>query len=310
MKKINHDDERLAALLGGRLEGPEREELLAHLLANDDDYHVFADTAAILQQAEEDEAAQAQRADVRVDRHPPVRTTLQPSARPGWRRWKAPRVIVPAVLVGLVVLVTGRGLLTPAAPGVLSVAASLEPSRQGVPEGLPPDFGVTRGDGAEGSEDERTAVRAGATLMDLTVAAQAGDTAATRLYAQRAQAFDPGGAQALLEIQARVGDPYTGLEPLLRAAAERLEERLGHRDHLRLGAWAEAARLAAHRQDAAFFQSDDTRAMLRRAGRLAGKDSEAQAALADIRAATPGEDPEEWIALEDAATRFLRAIGS
>ena len=188
MKKINHDDERLAALLGGRLDGPEREELLAHLLANDDDYHVFADTAAILQQAEEEEAAQPQRSEVRVDHHPPVRTTLQPSARPGWRRWKAPRVIVPAVLVGLVVLVTGRGLFTPAAPGVLSVAASLEPSRQGGPDGLQaPVFEGTRGGGADGSEDERTAVRAGATLMDLAVAVQAGDTAATRLHAQQAQ---------------------------------------------------------------------------------------------------------------------------
>ena len=50
--------------------------------------------------------------------------------------------------------------------------------------------------------------------------------------------------------------------------------------------------------------------MLRRAGRLARKDSEAQTALSEIRAATPGEDAGEWIALQDAATRFLEAIGS
>ncbi|HEX2202609.1 MAG TPA: hypothetical protein VHG91_04910 [Longimicrobium sp.] len=55
MKEPERDDERLSALLAGRLEGPERDELLAHLSTADEDIEVFAHAAAILREMEDEE---------------------------------------------------------------------------------------------------------------------------------------------------------------------------------------------------------------------------------------------------------------
>src|SRR5690349_2750886 len=51
-------NEEIGALLDGRLESGPRTELLARLAASDDDFDVFADTAAVLREAEEDETAE------------------------------------------------------------------------------------------------------------------------------------------------------------------------------------------------------------------------------------------------------------
>lgn len=53
------DHERVAALHDGRLGPRERDELLNELLANDDEYELFAETAAVLRELEEAHAANA-----------------------------------------------------------------------------------------------------------------------------------------------------------------------------------------------------------------------------------------------------------
>ena len=53
------DDQRIGALLDGRLDGVEREAALMDLAASEDDGTVFYDTAAVLREAEEAEAAEA-----------------------------------------------------------------------------------------------------------------------------------------------------------------------------------------------------------------------------------------------------------
>jgi hypothetical protein len=55
------DAERVGALLDGRLDGEEREAALIDLAASEDDGTVFYDTAAVLREAEEAEAAEAGR---------------------------------------------------------------------------------------------------------------------------------------------------------------------------------------------------------------------------------------------------------
>jgi len=50
-------NEEIGALLDGRLESGPRTELLARLAASDEDFDVFADTAAVLREAEEGETA-------------------------------------------------------------------------------------------------------------------------------------------------------------------------------------------------------------------------------------------------------------
>lgn len=47
--------ERVGSLLDGRLSGAARDSALAEVAASDDDYEVFADTAAVLREAETDE---------------------------------------------------------------------------------------------------------------------------------------------------------------------------------------------------------------------------------------------------------------
>jgi hypothetical protein len=55
------DDQRICALLDGRLDGVEREAALMDLAASEADGSVFHDTAAVLREAEEAEAAEAGR---------------------------------------------------------------------------------------------------------------------------------------------------------------------------------------------------------------------------------------------------------
>jgi hypothetical protein len=304
VKEINHDDERLAALLGGRLEGAEREELLAHLLANDEDYQVFADTAAILQEAEEEEAAQVQQAGEQVDPHPPVRDTLPPSVRGGWRRWKAPRVIVPAVLAGLVVF----GIFSwPGRGGSLEdpvrVAASLE-------EGLPAGWTGNRPWSGMRGDAESGAAQAGALLVDLAVSIQAEDSATTALLARTLrERFDLPAApdSPIMQIEARAGDPASELQPLLAEVVDRLEDRPG-RDYLRLGAWTEAARLAAGTGDAEFFRARTTTATLARAEKMTRENAAAQTAIAAIRSQL--ETGAEPSSLSDPLDQLMKAIAS
>ncbi len=56
MKDARFDGQRLSALLEGRLEGAQRDELLAYLALADEDYFVVVDTASILHELEEQEA--------------------------------------------------------------------------------------------------------------------------------------------------------------------------------------------------------------------------------------------------------------
>lgn len=51
------DPERVGALLDGELTGPRREAALGEIAASDDDARVFADTAAVLRETEEEPPA-------------------------------------------------------------------------------------------------------------------------------------------------------------------------------------------------------------------------------------------------------------
>jgi hypothetical protein len=310
VKEINHDDERLAALLGGRLEGPEREELLAHLLANGEDYQVFADTAAILQEAEDEEAAQGQQPGEQVDAHPPFRDTVPPSARPGWRR-RAPRwIAIPAVLAGLVVtgIFVSRGQQAAGEP--LRVAARLE-NGQRLPRGWSTDtrpWGGARGDGSTGTGIPK-AVQAGALLVDLAVAVRSGDVDDIQTLALKLREYNPQASSALDQIAANPGASPTMLQPLLEKAESRLEERMDN-EALRLGAWTEAALLAAGARDAEFFRTGPTQQMLRQADRFTRDDPGAQEALASVRTALPAEREPDWDVLAPSLRRLLGAMGS
>jgi hypothetical protein len=136
LKEPGIDDERLGALLEGRVSEPARGELLARLSASDDDFGVFAETAAVLRELEgaasdadpdgpetgagPDEPGGAGAPPPEAERALRVSGPAPPSVRRpgGWRRPSA-RWLALAAVLALAVLVPvlrpwgGGGRLTP-----------------------------------------------------------------------------------------------------------------------------------------------------------------------------------------------------
>lgn len=315
MKEPRHDDERLSALLAGRLEGPERDELLAYLSTADEDREVFANTAAILREMEEEDAPE-QEAGVPVADPPPRRHMLPPPTTTRRRWFRDPRWAVAAVLVGLVVLVTlkpfGRGGGVPAGdPVQYALALNSPPGEK--PAGWVVDIPGTSTRGDEGAvpPTPENSVVAGWFLVRLAVAVQAGDSAATdSLAVQIKDRFDRQGGGALDSLQARAGEePDSSLLSLVREAAVRVEAQYDS-SFVGLGAWTEAARMAAAGHNAAFFQSDDSRVMLGHARTLTSDDPEARAALERVRAVLDAQGDRNWDALVGELKNLLDKLAS
>lgn len=300
MKEPREDDERLAALLEGRVEGAQREDLLARLAEADDDYEVFTDTGAVLRALEEEDARAG-----------------QPVAGPSMRRggWRSPGRRTAIAVAGTLVLLLAVGLVlrgrdASSAHHPLQLAMRADPAGQGLPEGweIPPPSGATRGPGRAAAREAR-AVRAGAMLVDLFIAVRTRNTERTRVLAAQLIAHSAPGASTgtpLGQIAANPGAPPDSLNALLGRATERLTH-LG-RDALELGAWLEAARLAAAAQNAAFFDDGASRDMLRRAERLAGDNESARAAVTQVRAALSAEGAPRWEALGTGLKAVLAEI--
>lgn len=289
MKEPRIDDERMSALLEGKLQGDRRDELLKELAASDDDYDVFAETASVLRELEDAEAGV-------------VRLPVRKEGAPVWVRWGAIAAVL-AALALIPVVASRRG----AAADPVRLAALVD-AREGLPEGWGEDrWSTTRG--GESPEGNAKAAQAGAFLMDLAVAVEARDTADTRLLAVQARArFDPrsGSASPLSQIEARFGAPADSLRPLVEQATERLASRLGE-EYFRLGVWVEAARLAVRQRDEAFFRDRGTRDALEGAERLTGDDP---TAVEDIRAAIPPRGAPDWARLSGSLDALLDKVAS
>jgi hypothetical protein len=293
------DPERLAALLDGRLAGRERDEALARLAALDDEaLGAYADAAAVTRELEAEDAAQGV-ADAKVLSFRAPRRARRPGA--------------PVLALAATLAAVALGVGTWAARGGRDAD---DPGRYaalrggtGVPAGwdAAPWTAVRA---ADAPLDPRVrAVRVGARLTDLQAAAAARDVAGTRQAAADVQALlaplpAAGPAAAVYgEVRRRAGEPAAALEPAL-ARGRRSAARLAGEEGVALGAWAEAARLAAARHDAAFFRARATRQALARAGRL--DLPAARAALDRLRAIS---DPPDWASLQRDATALLAAAG-
>jgi hypothetical protein len=330
VKEPREDDERISALIEGQVTGRQRDEMLARLAASDDDYEVFTDTAAVLQ-ALEDEDARADRTgetpvislpDDKHDQENPVPEMviaalseqggvipLRPPAR-GPRlpvRWLA----LAASVVGVVVIST-LALPRRGSPG--HEPRQLALGVDSLPKGwVSPTQSGGRGP-AGSTTDDALAVYAGAMLVDISVAARAGDTARTRELAKvLSRRADPGASAAapLERIAANPGAPTDLLLALVDEATDRLLATQLERRPLELGAWIEVARLAARRRDTrdeAFFRDPATDGMLGRAERVAGDDDAARAAVKSVREALPAGGPPQWDSLEQDLTPLLREL--
>jgi hypothetical protein len=316
------DDERVAAFLDGRMDARRREEMLAHLTRSREDRAVLAGTAQILRQLEEagaiapgeasapaagQEAADTAMAEGVI----PLDTRRPPRPGPRVLRWLA----LAAVLAGIA-LVTGRVLRPRSSIGdePVRLAARLEHGAEGLPAGWTddPPWTPARGDDLGGvlTPEERfaRAAQAGAMLLDLSVAVEAHDAAATHRLATQIGRFDPRGGRsggALRKIIDGAGGSPERLQPLVGEATERIAKRLDP-DALRLGAWTEAARLAAAYQDTAFFRGGEAREMLNQA---AAADPPARAAVQQVRPLLR-EEPLQWDALGAALYNLANELAS
>jgi hypothetical protein len=298
------DPERLASLLDGRLNEAQRAELLALLASSDEVLEAYMDAVAVTLELEE---TSAQPDVIPLRRNPRTR---------GWRwpdgRWLA----LAALVVGLAlipVLMNRRGAPDLRDPG--QFVALLETERAGLPPGWNDrPWSTTRG-AADPLTPRARAVRVGARLTDLELAVNAGDSAATALLAAEIAALledvPASGPLAALyrDVGRRAGQSPDQLNSLLEQGRDWVAQLLGE-DYVSLGAWAEAARVAAARRDTEFFRSRTTAAALDRATSISTSGPAVVTSTGRIQAAIKAEGALDWGALEAELTKFLRVLAN
>lgn len=299
---LEPDAERLAALLDGRLDERRRAEAVARLASSDDEFEAFVDALAVTRELEAEDAAAGV-------------TPLRPRARQRW--WQRPGghwAAIAAVLVGLALLpvlwTRSRG---PEMDDPGRYAALLEPAQAGLPAGWDESpWGTTRGPADPLTLDAR-AVRLGARITDLEVAVAARDPGVREISAEIVMLLGevPAGSAVATyyrDIGDRAGETPEQLQPTMKRGRLAAVALLGD-DMVALGAWAQAARLAAARRNAQFFRTGETRAMLARAAELPLQ-GVARTAVQRIRRADVGGGAPDWGSLEKESAILLQALGS
>jgi hypothetical protein len=288
------DPERLAALIDGRLGAAERRAILNQLASADEEtLAAFADAVAV--RGELDDGTVVRAPDGAWHR------------RPRWTRaaWlSAAAAIVAAAGIG------GYAWRT-------SIDTYEDPTRysdfvQGAGLESPAmHLWTTRGGSAAPSaRSEALAVRIGACITDLGLAARTGDAAAREIVASiiRTLSDVDGSTNAIAKYRRVEADLRAGARPgedQLRDAARSAALAAGP-SATRAGAWVQAARVAAARQDRAFFAHAASRAVLDSITR-AQLPEPAQEAVVRVRGETSDRDP-DWPALRGALTDLLGAL--
>jgi hypothetical protein len=282
---------------------------------SDEDLGELAMAAAIEAELNEQDAA------AEIPGVLPLRRPARP-ARVLNPRWAA----LAAVLAGVALIpFAWRGTQGATVRVPSHAVAMLENPSAGLPEGWDEDRGWSPNRGGGGSRTEplpssleavaerRRSVRLGAYLVDLDLAIRARDAENTRSLAARAEELlneVPGGgvaASQFTDLASLAGARPTEVLPVFQRASEDAALYVDE-DRFAVAAWAEAGRLAAKRQDVAFFRDARTRRTLARAEELVGDNDRAQNAIATIRASLDSESP-QWPNLEQATEDLLGAIG-
>jgi hypothetical protein len=162
----------------------------------------------------------------------------------------------------------------------------------------------TRGGGVS-AVNSGIAARVGALHLDLLVAARsrAPATRIAQLAATVVSLLDAvqGAGPVRAEYAAIADAPQQSddrtLERLRAVAGD--ASAVTDPDYFALGAWTEAARLAAHRQDADFFGAREARAAVARAVELPGLDEAGRAAAARLRTLESSAGATDWAAVRD-----------
>jgi hypothetical protein len=312
-------DEEIGALLDGRVDERRRTELLALLAADDADYDVFADTAAVLREAEDEASEKEAEHEPEGEARPTTKVIpLRPRRAAGWRsspaRWMALAEAVAALA------------LVPVLRSRMNAGAWRDPARMAAMSGqrgarLPTEWthswNVSRGAGG-GIEEVGVFARAGALEVDLERAAASADFDQASLLAGQIAALldDVRGAVSVSSEYHTLADDASRRDPklaeLIASARRDLTASAGDdatADYLGLGAWTEAARLAAKRQGAAFFHARESRDALKHAAALPGLDDDARAAVERIRALTDQGEVRDWASLHGELEELQKGLG-
>jgi hypothetical protein len=317
------DKNDLARFLDGGLSEEEHASAVAHISASDEDAELLADAAAVLRDLDPDSVADDDDADA-VPPHaddtdtssdPKVVPLRPPSTTRARRRLPTRWLALAAMLAGvmLVPLALSRSGGGPGTPA--QYAALLAGREAGLPPGWldQPAWPVTRGGGTPVVDDARAA-QLGALHGELELAAAARQAEETALLAARIEALladVPGAGMTVSnyrEIRTRAGQPPEALAELLKAGREEVAMFVDE-DHFALGAWAEAARIAAASRDAEFFAARASRKMLDRAREMP-LDAKAASAVDAIRAAAGRDGQPDWAVLEAQTRLLLGRLGS
>ena len=290
------DPQRLAALLDQRLPERDRADAVAQLAASEADQEVLADAAAVLAELEgEDDGEDEDEGEDDGPRETGGVTPLRPpgavsrSLRPSpW--WLALAAVLATLVVGPALLSRRAVEGDPARMAML-----LQKADSGLPDGWTEQrpWRATRGGGVASLAPDARAVRLGVVLVDLEVAVRARQEGPTARLAGQVELLleDVGGSGTISGQYHAIGEAAgarpDSLRGLLETAREGLADLVGE-DPLRLGAWAETARLAAVSGDAEFFGKRETRRALEWAAKQPQLDDADPAVLARIRSVAEG----------------------
>jgi hypothetical protein len=307
------DADTIAAFLDGRLDPDERARVLRTLAESEPDQEILAEAAAVLAALADDDAGGAGDADAAV---------LPLQRRHGGRRGLTFGLLLAAVLAGLLAIPLLLLRPDPAtdpgpAAGAQRYAALLAPRAQALPGGWEhPPWRTVRAPGAEPARllaPEALAFRLGARLTAAEFAAAAGLHPRTADFAAEAAELAaglPGGAPLAALYRELAENPVGPRADELLEHGWTAALGAGHEAWVRLGAWAEGARLASLAEDAAFFAAGPAARELA-ALAAAPWPAPVHSALAEVRAVVAGGvGAEGWPAVRGAVEDlFLAAAG-
>lgn len=293
------DPERVAALIDRRLDEHKRQELLTRLASSDEAFDVFVDAVTVTWEMQSAGLA-----------------TEPASEYPG-RRWRPARWVALAAVLAGAVLIPLLWVTTPRASRGSDperFVALLQDRGAGLPfawNDVP--WPISRGS-ADQANPRAKAVRIGARLVDLELAVRAGDRSAGEVALEIATMLETvsGAAPAVAiyrELGGRSGEQPDRLDPLMERGAVAVVGLIAETDLLELGAWTEAARVAAARQDLEFFHTRETTDVLNRAVSLASLTGPEREAIRQI-AMTARSETADWPAFERDLTELLGILGN
>ena len=295
--------DRLAAFLDGRLTEQERAEIVSQLSRSPADAGLLADTAAVLQEVDVHEFTPSTG----------TRRVREPAAPTAWgskRRWIGVAAAI-VVVAGASWFVMQRTTTDDAGPAryvaMLATSERLPAGWNGQP------WSATRSTTDGPMSSRARAVRLGARLVDLQVAANTADSVVATIASDIARLLSAMPAAAVIsnrysEISRRAGESSASLQPALDEAGSAVRLAAGA-DDVDLGSWLEAGRLAAIRGDASYFSSTWSRRHFDRLATAADLPAETKTTAERVRSTVVSRSP-AWSRVNADLTTVLGEVAS